>query len=166
MDTLISNKFQQMFSRLKKWLGVEGVKLEFELPYEINADEGNLHGTLHFYSMSSVEVTAVEIAFVERYRRGRGKEKLIDEYELGRIELNEKLQIEAEVPSSIKFEIPFTVYRSRMDEFEKKNFLTRGVSTIAKLAKNVKSTYRVEAKANVVGTALHPIAKKEVVVKL
>ncbi len=151
-----------MFKRFKKWLGVEGVKLDLELPHEIRADAGKLSGTLHFYSMSDVEVTEVEISFVERYRRGRGKEKLIDEYQLGSISLRQKIAIEAEVPQSVEFELPFRVFKSQMDQFEQKNLLTKAVSSVAKFAKNVKSIYRVEAKANVTGTVLHPIAKKEI----
>lgn len=155
-----------MFGKLKKWLGVEGVKLELEAPAEVNSSEEKFSGRLHFYSMNPQKVTSVELVFLERYRRGRGKEKLIDEYELGRIEMQCDIDIEPEVPAGIDFEIPFKVFKSRMDEFEKQNFLTKGVAKVAKFAKNVKSSYRLEARATVKGTVLHPIAKKEVRVVL
>ncbi|TVR81764.1 MAG: hypothetical protein EA409_06370 [Saprospirales bacterium] len=155
-----------MFGKLKKWLGVEGVKLELEAPTEVRSEDEKITGRLHFYSMNPQKVTSVQLVFLERYRRGRGKDKLIDEYELGRIEMQCDIEIEPEVPASVDFEMPFKAIKSRMDEFEKQNFLAKGVAKVAKLAKNVKSIYRLEARATVKGTVLHPIAKKEVSVIL
>ncbi|TVQ44978.1 MAG: hypothetical protein EA362_09415 [Saprospirales bacterium] len=151
-----------MFGKLKKILGVEGVKLELEIPDEVSATDGLLEGVVHFYSMSAQKVTIVNLVFKERYRRGRGKDKLIDEYELGAIELKKVLQINKDEPAELPFSIPFKVFKSRMDEFEQKNLFTKGIAKAAKLAKNVKSEYILEAKANVEGTVLHPIAKKVV----
>jgi hypothetical protein len=151
-----------MFGKLKKILGVEGVKLELEILGEVSASEGNLAGIIHFYSMSSQTVNKVHIIFKERYRRGRGKDKLIDEYELGSIELDKTLQINKDEPAELPFQMPFKILKSSMDEFEEKNLFAKGIAKAAKFAKNVKSEFVLEAKANVEGTVLHPIAKKEI----
>nr|MBS0036933.1 sporulation protein [Saprospiraceae bacterium] len=154
-----------MFGKLKKILGVEGVKLELRLPEVIDSESGTLSGTLHFYSMNTQRVTRVEIVFKEKYKRGRGKDKLIDEYELGRIELDKNLLIEKDESAELDFDIPFRIYKSRMDKFEEKNFLSKRLAKLAKFAKNVRSVYTVEAKANVEGTVLHPIVSKQVKVR-
>jgi len=154
-----------MFGKLKKILGVEGVKLELILPELIREEEGVVKGTLHFYSMSPHKVTRVEIIFKEKYKRGRGKDKLIDEYELGKIELKKVFQVDSDHPGEIDFEIPFQLYKSKIDEFEARNFLSGGVAKVAKLLKNVRSEFRIEAKAHVEGTVLHPITSKQVKVK-
>lgn len=151
-----------MFGKLKKWLGVEGVKLDLELPNEVAETSGVIKGKLHFYSMNPQKVNRIEVQFRERYKRGRGKNKLIDEYLLGKISLQKELMINENEPAELDFEIPFQLYKSRMDEFERKNFLTKGVASVAKLVKNVHSTYTVIATANVEGTVLNPIATKKI----
>lgn len=151
-----------MFGKLKKILGVEGVKLELEVVDDVSASRGLLEGVVHFYSMNPQKVTSVRVVFKERYRRGRGKDKLIDEYELGVIELNKTLQINKDEPAELPFEIPFKIYKSRMDEFEEKNLFAKGIAKAAKFAKNVRSSYILEARANIEGTVLHPIVKKDI----
>ena len=65
----------------------------------------------------------------------------------------------------IPFELDFINLRSEIDKIADGNILMRGPLKIAKLIKNVKSLFRLEAQASVQGTRLQPFAEVELVPK-
>jgi len=151
-----------MLRRVKNWLGIEGVKLELELPEKVTAAEGQVVGKIRFYSMQPQTVTLIKVFLTERYTRGRRKEKRIDEYCLGQIDLLRPIDIPANDPVEVEFTLPFEMLRSEVDEFEERNILTKGLAYAAKYLYNAKSNYFVEAEAKVKGTGLNPFDKQEV----
>ncbi|KAA3632291.1 MAG: hypothetical protein DWQ02_15020 [Bacteroidetes bacterium] len=150
---------------MKKWLGIEGVKMELVVPEEVQEKTGLVKGKAVFQSMNPQTVTGINFVLIEKYMRGRGKEKLIDEYELGTLQL----EIEFEVPDDelveVDFELPFSVTHSEIEEFGRKNFLYGGIARLAKLSRGAKSVYRIEAEATVKGVALSPFDKVEINIK-
>ena len=154
-----------MIKKVKNWLGIEGVKVEMELPDEVDKKQGLLEGKVIFYSKTSQEVTGLRIKLVERYARGRGEDKKIDEYALGQIELNDALQIPADKPISLNFSLNFEALTSEMDNYANRNFIFRGLVKTAKWASAVKSNYYVIAEATVKGVALDPFVKLPIQLK-
>ncbi|GJM32679.1 MAG: hypothetical protein DHS20C18_16800 [Saprospiraceae bacterium] len=154
-----------MIGKVKKWLGIEGVKLELELPEEVSGKLGLLPGKILFQSMNPQTVKSIRIVLIEKYSRGRGKEKLIDEYELGEIQLSETFIVEPGEVKEVDFSLPFKMVKSDVDEFGDRNFLFGGMAKAAKLIQAAKSEYRVEAEAQVQGVALNPFDKKYVLIK-
>ena len=148
-----------MFGKVKKWLGIEGVKVEVVLPEEIKSKEQKIEGKLLFSSMHDQVVTYVKVKLVEKYKRGRRKSKLIDEYILGEIELEDRIEVPVDEVVELDFELPFEFMKSDMDQFGEKNIVTVGIAKFAKYVHGVKSEFRLEAEAKVEGTALHPFAK-------
>ena len=155
-----------MLGKVKKWLGIEGVKLELVLPEEVNAREQEVIGSIRFQSLNPQTVTGIKIALIEKYSRGRGKDKLIDEYELGVTEIAQTIEVPPEEVIEVPFRLTFSLVRSNMDEFGKKNFLFGGLAKAAKAIQAVKSEYRVEAEAQVSGVALNPFDRKVVQIKM
>ncbi len=149
-----------MFGKVKRWLGIEGVKLELELPETIMERDGEVLGQIRFQSMNTQTVTYIQIRMIERYTRGRGDEKLVDEYELGSIEFNEQIEIPANESIVVPFNLPFATVKSEMDELERKNLLVGGLVKTAKWLRGVKSEFRIEAEAKVRGVALDPFDKQ------
>lgn len=151
-----------MIGKVKKWLGIEGVKLELDLPEEVNAKTGVINGKLCFQSLNEQTVNGIKVALIERYSRGRGKEKLVDEYELGKREM----EIQFEVPPGeiieVDFSLPFELVKSDVDEFGDKNMFFGGLAKAARLLRAAKSDYRIEAEALVKGVALNPFDKKPI----
>ncbi|HMP30604.1 MAG TPA: sporulation protein [Saprospiraceae bacterium] len=145
-----------MFGEIKKMLGIEDVKLSLKIPEKVKIKEGKITGTVVLTSMTQSEVVEINIKIVEKYYRGRSDSKLIDEYTLGVITLDEAIEIKKNDIVEIPFELPFKIYRSEMDKFEDNNLIFGGIAAIAKKIKGVKSEYRVEAEAFVKGTKLHP----------
>lgn len=149
-----------MLKRVKKWLGIEGVKLELSVPEEVDVNAESIDGSIYFSSMQEQLVTEIKVYMVEKYYRGRKTGKLIDEYQLGEISMLEEIEIPANEIIEIKFNLPFSVMQSEMDELGSKNFLFRGLVATAKKIKGVKSEYKILAEANVKGTALSPFDSK------
>ena len=100
------------------------------------------------------------IQIFEKYTRGRGDEQKIDEFEIGSISFDQPLDIKAFEETYLDFALPFQFKHSSMDEFESKNILAKGIAKAAKAIHQVKSEYKVVAKAKVNGTALDPFAEK------
>lgn len=151
-----------MLGRIKNYLGIEGVKVELVLPEEVRERDGVISGKLRFSSMNAQTVKRIRIALVEKYFRGRGKEKLVDEYEITFMFMDEVIEVPTDKVIEVPFDLPFELVRSDMEEWGKKNFIAGGFAQLAKLAYNVKSVFRVEAEAIVKGTALNPFDKKEI----
>ena len=155
-----------MFGRVKRYLGIEGVKVELHIPDQIKVDDNELSGTIRFYSMHDQVVQSVRVRIIEKYKRGRRKSKLIDEFTLGEIAMERDIEIPAHEARDLDFTLPFTPAKSDMDQLQQKNFMLKGLVKAAKFAKGVKSIYRVEAEADVKGTALNPFDSRELMVSL
>ena len=151
-----------MFGKVKRWLGIEGVKIEMVLPEQVSAKSGMIEGKLKFESMHVQTVTKIKITLTEKYIRGRWKSRLTDQYKIGEIELDEDIEIPAHEVILLDFELPFTFVKSDMDELADKNFVFRKLVDTAKAFKNVKSEFFIEAEAEVNGTALSPFDKQEI----
>ena len=92
-----------MLGKVKQWLGIEGVKLELIIPDEYPRGATLIKGTIRLQSMQPQTVTRIKVVLIERYTRGKGAEKRIDEYELGAY-VSDQL---VEVPANESVEIPF-----------------------------------------------------------
>ena len=151
-----------MFGKVKRWLGIEGVKVELVLPEEVHVADGLIEGKLKFESMHTQTITHIRLMLTEKYIRGRWKNKLTDQYKIGEIELTEDIEVPANEVIMLDFELPFTYVKSDMDEFGDKNFVFKKVVDVAKALKNVKSEFYIEAEATVKGTALSPFDRQEI----
>lgn len=154
-----------MFGKVKKWLGIEGVKLELILPEELASDSGKLNGSIRFTSLNDQTITYIKVVMVEKFSRGKGEDKLIDEYELGNIELKKEINVPAGKSVDIDFVMPFSQMKSEMDEIQDKNIFFGGIVKTAKWFRGVKSEFRVMAEATVSGVALNPFDKKTINMK-
>jgi sporulation-control protein spo0M len=146
-----------MLRRVKKWLGIEGIKVELILPESVSKKEGHINGTIQFSSMHAQTVASVKLKLIEKYSRGRKKQKLTDEYLLAEKTINELIEVPENELVEMDFSLPFELLESKMDKIQEKNFLVGGIVKAAKKLKAVKSEFRVEVEADVVGTALNPI---------
>lgn len=151
-----------MFGKVKRWLGIEGVKVQLILPERVDGNSGLLEGQIKFESMHDQTVNKIKIILTEKFIRGRWKQRLTDVYKIGEIDLIQDILIPAHEPMVIDFELPFTIIKSDMDELSDKHFVLRKIVNTAKALKNVKSEFYIEAEAEVEGTALSPFDKQQI----
>lgn len=149
-----------MLNKVKNWFGIEGVKMDILLPDDIRSVDGLFSGILVFNALTSQEVLNVNIKMVERYGRGRGSERLVNEYVLGELIIDKSIIIEANVETRLSFAFSFKYVTAPIDDFAKKNILFKGMVNVAKKMSKVNSEFRIEAEAKVKGTALNPFVQK------
>ena len=151
-----------MIKKVKQWLGIEGVKLTLRIPEKQLLSSKIISGTVHFQSLHEQTVTGIRLVLIERYARGRGEEQLIDEYELGAMEMTETFIVKPGEETIKAFQISFDLMESDIDRWGNKNILNQQLAKAARWVKKARSQYRVEAEARVQGVALNPFDKKDV----
>lgn len=151
-----------MIGRVKKALGIEGVKIKLHVSTDHAKESRRINGELELTSLSDATVSYVEIRMMERYSRGRKDDRLVNDYVIGRIILDDPVSISKGESIRLPFTLPYIVGRSDMDKLERDNFILGGLASIAKWLKKVKSSYRIVAEAKVKGTKLHPHDEVEV----
>ena len=151
-----------MIGKVKSFLGIESVKLDLEIPSRIPYDGEIIIGKVILNSKSKQKIKSITIKLIEKYKRGRRKSKLIDEYTAGIISFNKVFIIEANKEQSFEFKLPYKIALSEMDKIGSSNFFTKTLVNIAKYVSNVKSEFRIEASAKISGNAISPLTKKEI----
>ena len=146
-----------MLKRFKKVLGIEGLKISvFVHPIDVKFPE-TINGSIELNTLTDVIVQNIEIKLIEKYERGRKDNKLIDEMVIGQTVLKGKLKLKKDERKNVDFELKYTMSESPMDALEKENLFYKGFVKLAKLAKGVKSSHRIEATAKVKGTVLDAV---------
>ena len=154
-----------MLDKVKKWLGIEGVKLELFVPEAIEKSNSSVMGQIRLFSLTQQKVSGIKVKMIERYSRGRKQDKLTDEYVLGSIEFSQDLTIPKEEYLDIDFTLPFQIKKSEMDEIGDTNLLIGGLVKLAKSFEGVKSEYFIQAEANVVGAGLNPFVRQLIILE-
>jgi sporulation-control protein spo0M len=149
-----------MLTKVKNWFGIEGVKMDILLPDDIRSVDGLFSGILVFNALTTQEVLNVKVKMVERYGRGRGSGRLVNEYVLGELFIDKSIIIEANIETKLSFAFSFKYVTAPIDDFAKKNILFKGMANMAKKMSKVNSEFRIEAEAKVKGTALNPFVQK------
>ncbi len=151
-----------MIGKVKDFLGIESVKIDLELPEKFSCDEELLIGKIILTSKSKQKVKSITIKLIEKYIRGRRKNKLVNEYTAGILEFSKPFIIYPDKEIAFEFKLPYRIEKSEMDRLGSHNFITKSFVKVAKLINNVSSTFRVEASAKVQGNAISPFVKKEI----
>jgi hypothetical protein len=150
-----------MLGKMKQWLGIEGIKLELELPQSFSVNQGTLEGKVRMYSKNAQTVSGLRLVLIEKYTRGRDEDQLVDEYMLGELIIRDEILVPAEGEIvEVPFSLPFEPMESEVDEFANKNFLFKGLAWVARKTRNAESEYRVEAEAQVKGVGLSPFVQE------
>ncbi len=154
-----------MLGGIKKILGIEGISMEIVVPESIDYEKTKkLEGYVKLLAKGDSEIKSISFKLIEKYQRGRKESKLIDEYIIGYTELDGPITLEKGQSHEMQFTLPIKIKLSEIEQFGDRNFLFKGFSSIAKIVKGAKSTFRIEAEAYVVGTKLHPLAKKDIMI--
>jgi hypothetical protein len=155
-----------MFGSVKKVLGIEGVKIELLIPEVIEKDSGIVSGIIRMTSLTEKNIIeAITIKMVEKYERGRGKSKRINEYAMGQTIKKDRIYFAKNDIIEVPFVLKFVHVQSEMDKYEETNFFVKSMVKMAKAVKGVSSQYSIHAEAKVKGTALNPFDEKVIQLK-
>ncbi|MBK8620984.1 MAG: hypothetical protein IPN79_04290 [Saprospiraceae bacterium] len=145
-----------MIDNIKKVLGIEGLKMDVSIQSKIDKNAGIITGVIKLTTLRDTQVSGITIKVMEKYSRGRGKNLLVNEYVMGIKQLKQHISVKKNEEKFVDFEVPFQFVKSEMDQWQDQNFLMRGLISMAKKAKGVKSEFYVLAEAQEVGTKLSP----------
>lgn len=146
---------------MKQWLGIEGVKIELELPNRFSPDQKTIDGKIRLYSKNPQSVSAIRLVVREKYSRGRDEDQLVDEYELGELIIRDTVEVPAEGEIvEVPFSVPFEPMRSEIEEFGSRNVFFKGLAWVANKTRNAESEYRIEAEVQVQGVGLNPFVSE------
>ncbi len=151
-----------MLKKVKKWLGIEGVRINVDVPSEIFLHEKKISGLLLLESKQDSEISEIRLRLIEKYSRGRKQNKLIDEYILGTQIIQSPIRVLANEIREVPFDLYFEPLKSEMDHLESRNIILKGLVRSAKFLRKVQSQFRIEIEADVKGMAISPLVKKEV----
>jgi len=151
-----------MIGRLKKMLGVDGLKIELITAEAYDSDDNFIDGELILLSKYNLKIEHIEIRVVEKYSRGRFGSKKTDEYQIGSIRTGFSLDMSTNKLLTVPFKIPVDYLLSSMDRFGRKNMIFRGLARSAKLLKGVHSQYRIEVEAKIQGSGIKTFAKADI----
>ncbi len=152
-----------MFESFKNFFGVDSIKMVFNLLPAYPTNVVSINGEIEIRSSTPKIISQINLKLVEIYTRGAGQEKKVDEYDLGFLQINDKIEIAAAQPKQIFFKLPFELQKSNMDKVADANFVLKGLVNFAKSFKGVKSEYEIIAEAIVEGSNLRPFAKKQLI---
>lgn len=138
-----------MIGQFKKWLGIDCLKLEIVTADIYDIDSSYIDAELILYSKCDIEIENIEIVIVEKYIRGRLKDKKTDHYTIGKLNIGNKIEMTTNKVLTIPIKVPIKPLYSSMDKFGMKNAITKGISTMSKLIKGVKSAYRMEVEVKI-----------------
>jgi len=150
-----------MIGKVKNFLGIESVKIDLEFPDKIPYDTSFLVGKVIINSKSRQTIKSITVKMIERYTRGRKKNKLINEYTIGIVEFKKPFRIEANKKMEFQFKMPINIIQSEMDKIGSRNLIAKGFVKVMKMVNNVKSEFRMEATAKIAGNAIPPLVKRD-----
>lgn len=151
-----------MLGKVKLYFGIEGLKIDVEVSDSFSIYEKVIEGVVKLHSKSAQEINSLRITLLESYQRGRGKDQRTNDYEWGKITLNENISIPANGQKILDFRLPINPQLSKIDELGAKSTILKKFTNLLKLTKNAKSEFNIIVKADVAGTALNPEIKKRI----
>ncbi len=151
-----------MLGKLKRVLGIEGVKVEMYIKLPIDKEEKVITGNLKFTTKRESVVKGITVKIIEKYSRGRGKDRLVDEYTIAQLELSDSFVISPEEIVEVPFSIMYEIAQSEMDKMASGSILKRPFVSFAKFMRKVKSEFTLIAEADEDGAKLNPFAEQEV----
>lgn len=150
-----------MIERVKNWLGIEGVKMELDIPLSIPADKYILYGILHFTSLREQYIESLSFSLIETYKRGRGDNKRINDNLLAHEIRDVQLHIREKSNYAYPFELNFNRFESNIDQLSKKLVLRPFTKTV-KWINGVKSSYVLHVSAQIKGNKLQPHIRQQI----
>src|SRR5690606_41877020 len=94
-----------MLKKVKKWLGIEGVRITVDVPEDIFLHEKKVSGTLILESKQESTISQIRMRLIEKYSRGRKNNKLIDEYLLVTAVIDDRDHLLANQPAKVTFDL-------------------------------------------------------------
>lgn len=143
--------------KVKQVLGIGGVKVVLEVPEYFSREGNTVSGRIKLTSKSDQHITELEVKLEEVWKIGKGDDEEIKEFELGEWKSNEAFDIKAGETKEFDFILNYQLIKSKNDEMqETAGKVGKALGGLGKMMDGEKSTYWLNASADVKGTAFDP----------
>lgn len=161
---VVDKKCVVMLGRLKKMLGIDGLRVDLITSETYDIEKGYVDGELSLLAKYDVEIEYIEIRIIEIYTRGRFGNKKTDEYQIGTIRTGFGVNLGANRILPVPFKVPVDYLFSSVDKFGMLNIFTRGLAKGAKLLRGVRSKYRMETEVKIDGSNIKVFNSKPLMI--
>jgi len=151
-----------IFTKIKQGLGIGTLKVELQVPGQVDKTSGTLQGQAVLSAKSDQQVKSIELKLVEKYSTGRGEEQKTREFELGKLALNDAFAIKQDETKTIPFTLSFTFLRSSNQSLAEEKGALGALGKAAVFARNERSEFEVRAEVKLEGTVLNPSATEPI----
>lgn len=143
-----------MIDRVRDFFGIEGLRLGLAVDGQPRLSDERIAGELTLDCLREQAVTALTLVLTERYTRGRGAERLIDTYELGRLTQATSLTVAGGEQVVLPFDLRFSPRRTPLDEALAGRPLGTYAKRLAELTIAAGSAFELSATAEVAGAVV------------
>jgi len=142
--------------KVKNWLGIEGVKIQLEVPANLKVGQKELRLVLSLSALSDQKIKNIHLSLKEIYSRGNGKNRRISEFILAEWEQEKSIKIGKQAPCFLPILLQPNWQYSAFDKWQKEGALQNYMGLWAKKLNSVKSEYLIEVNIDVAKTKLNP----------
>lgn len=153
------------FDKIKDWLGIGGVKVELEIPGQVEKASGSISGKVILTTKKAFPVKDIKVKLEEHWSTGTGENKTSKTFDIGNITIPGGFTISPEETKAIDFTLPFTLIKSENDRMKEQGGLMGTMGKIGAFTSGEKSEYKVVATADVDKPGLDPSKTKDIKLK-
>lgn len=151
-----------LFKKVTDFFGINGVKIELDVPPEISKKATTAEGSITLSAKSQQIVTSIRILLIEKRTSGKGRNKKEQRFELGKILLNEHITLTPDDNKTIPFTLDFVLLKTKNEALKAQGGIFEVIGTINEALKKEDIEYSIVARADVSGAALTSSDKKYV----
>lgn len=144
------------FNKLKQGLGISTAKAELQVPPHIAKDSTSVNGKVIITAQSDQKVKGIKLLFVERYTSGRGDKQETQEFELGKLLLNDNFDIKKDERREVAFDLPFQLKLSNNQSLAEEKGAFGALGKVGMFVQGEKSEYEVKVSVDLEGVAFDP----------
>lgn len=149
-------------SKIKQFFGAGTVKVALTAPASVEKTAGQFAGKVVLTAASDQHVLEVTVILEEEWTSGRGENKTVKTFELGKVVLATAFDMKAGEEKAFDYVLPFELVKSNADQLKERGGALGALGAVSALAGGEKSTYKVKADADVKGAAFDPSDAKEI----
>ncbi len=152
--------------KVKQVLGIGGVKVTLDVPETFSREGDTISGKIKLTSKSDQHITELEVKLEEVWKIRKGDDEEIKEFDLGEWKSNEAFDIKTGETKEFAFALNYQLIKSENDEMqETAGKVGKALGGLGKMMDGEKSTFWLNASADVKGTALDPNDAVEIKLK-
>ena len=150
---------------VKKILGIGGVKMSMQMDsLELKKTSGKASGKVTLTSQSDQFVNELTVYVREKYSHGRGSEKTIRTFDLGKSIISSDFEIKKGESKEFSFTCDYVQLKSDNDQLkEQKNKVMQGIGKLGSFVDAEKSEYYVCVSGSIKGVLLGPSQQVSVI---